>query len=35
VNCTLIKHVRKAKGAPPGFVTYSEFRTLTVEPAAS
>lgn len=33
VNYTAAKHLRKPKGAPPGFVTYTEFSTVTVEPA--
>ena len=33
VNYTLAKHVRKPPGAPPGFVTYTDFRTITVSPA--
>jgi len=33
VNYALAKHVRKPPGAPPGFVTYTDFRTITVRPA--
>lgn len=32
VAYTLAKHVRKPRGAPPGFVTYSEASTLVVAP---
>lgn len=32
VNYTRAKHVHKPKGARPGFVTYTHFQTLTVEP---
>ncbi len=33
VDCTLVKYVRRVKGAPPGYVTYTRERTLfaTVE----
>ncbi len=33
VNYTQAKHVRKPPGAPPGFVTYTDFSTVTVTPA--
>lgn len=33
VAYTLAKHVRKPRGAPPGFVTYSEAKTVVVTPA--
>lgn len=32
VDYTLRKHVRKPKGARPGFVTYRNFRTIAVRP---
>lgn len=32
VNYTLVKHVRKSKGSPPGFVRYTNFKTLRVRP---
>jgi predicted ribosome quality control (RQC) complex YloA/Tae2 family protein len=32
VNYALAKHVRKPRGAPPGFVTYTDFKTLSVRP---
>jgi predicted ribosome quality control (RQC) complex YloA/Tae2 family protein len=32
VNYTRAKHVHKPKGARPGFVTYTHFQTLTVDP---
>lgn len=31
VNYTAVKHVHKPKGARPGFVTYTDFRTLHVD----
>ncbi len=34
VDCTLQRHVRRLKGAPPGMVTYEGERTLHVRPAA-
>lgn len=32
VDCTLIKHVKKPSGTPPGFVIYEEQKTLFVTP---
>ncbi len=32
VNYTEAKHLRKPRGAPPGFVTYKDFKTVTVAP---
>lgn len=32
VNYTQARHLRKPPGAPPGFVTYTDFRTVTVQP---
>lgn len=32
VNYTQARHLRKPPGAPPGFVTYTDFRTVTVRP---
>jgi len=32
VSYTLVKHVRKPKGSPPGFVHYTNFQTLRVRP---
>ncbi|PTM59171.1 Rqc2 family fibronectin-binding protein [Desmospora activa] len=34
VDCTLIKHVKKPSGSPPGFVIYEEQKTLFVTPEA-
>jgi predicted ribosome quality control (RQC) complex YloA/Tae2 family protein len=34
VAVTRVRHVRKPPGAPPGFVTYTDFRTLVVIPRA-
>ncbi|MEN6642775.1 MAG: NFACT family protein [Armatimonadia bacterium] len=33
VDYTLIKHLQRSKGAPPGFVVYRQFRTLIVRPS--
>jgi len=32
VAYTLAKHVRKPKGAPPGFAYYTDFKTISVPP---
>ncbi len=32
VSYTLVKHVRKPRGSPPGFVRYTNFKTLRVRP---
>ncbi len=32
VNYTLVKHLNKPKGGPPGFVYYREFKTVRVAP---
>lgn len=32
VSFTRVRHVRKPPGAPPGFVTYTDFRTIQVAP---
>lgn len=32
VDYTLIKHLQRSKGAPPGFVVYRQFRTLLIRP---
>ena len=32
VSYTLVKHIRKPRGVPPGFVRYTNFNTLRVHP---